>query len=203
MSNTDYDKIIGGDNGLGGLIRLLMYLLRHDTSESLKKDKDGYVKLADLVAHSSIKKKDTIVEDINTIISQNTEKGVKMFEIKGSGDSAKIKAFGKDEAVSRRRGSRKTGKSKTGSRKTGSRKTGSRKTGSRKTGSRKTGSRKTGSRKTGSRKSRKSLSRRRVSRKGKSRRTGSLRKSGSKKRGSRKRSSKSRHSQSSILNLLG
>ena len=110
------DDLYGGEKKLGGLIRLLMYLLRHDTSGALTKDKDGYVKVDDLVKHPSIKEPDTVLDDIKKVIEQNNEKGVKMFELKGTGSSMKIKAFPKDEtpAPSRRR-SRK--KSRKGSRK--------------------------------------------------------------------------------------
>ena len=144
-------------NGLGGLIRLLMYLLRHDTSDSLTKDKDGYVKLDDLVNHPNIKQKDTVIEDITKIIEQNKEKGIRMFEVKGSGDTAKIKAFGKDDPISRstKRGSRKKASRKKASRKKGPRKKASRKKASRKKASRKKASRKSGSRKKRSKTSRK------------------------------------------------
>ena len=145
MQNSWYnmDEFIGGKSPLGGLISLLMYLLRHDTSGALTKDKDGFVKVDDLVKHPNIKNKDTVMDDINKIIEQNNEKGIKMFELKGTGASMKIKAFGKEETVPsrrrrkssnidddvkpRRKGSRKS--SRKGSRKTvrkGSRK-GSRK----------------------------------------------------------------------------
>ena len=126
MKNSWYnmDDFIGGKSPLGGLINLLMYLLRHDTSGALSKDKDGYVKVDDLIKHPNIKNKDTVLDDIKKIIEQNKEKGITMFDLKGTGSSMKIKAFGKDEsapAPSRRsrKGSRKG--SRRGSRK-GSRK---------------------------------------------------------------------------------
>ena len=68
-----YDELFGGQKKLGGLIRLLMYLLRHDTSGALKKDKDGYVKVDDLIKHPNIKNPDTVLDDIKTIIDQNKE----------------------------------------------------------------------------------------------------------------------------------
>ena len=97
---------------LGGLIRLLMYLLRHDTSGTLQKDKDGFVKVDDLIKHPNIKEKDTVLDDIKTIISQNKEKGIKMFELKGSGASMKIKAFAKEDGpkASRRKSRRRSKK---------------------------------------------------------------------------------------------
>ena len=107
-----YDDLFGGQKKLGGLIRLLMYLLRHDTSGTLQKDKDGFVKVDDLIKHPNIKEKDTVLDDIKTIISQNKEKGIKMFELKGSGASMKIKAFAKEDGpkASRRKSRRRSKK---------------------------------------------------------------------------------------------
>ena len=108
-----YDELFGGQKKLGGLIRLLMYLLRHDTSGALKKDKDGYVKVDDLIKHPNIKNPDTVLDDIKTIIDQNKEKGIQMFDLKGTGSSMKIKAFAKKEnpaPAARRKSRRKSSK---------------------------------------------------------------------------------------------
>ena len=108
-----YDELFGGQKKLGGLIRLLMYLLRHDTSGTLKKDKDGYVKVDDLIKHPNIKNPDTVLDDIKTIIDQNKEKGIQMFDLKGTGSSMKIKAFAKKEnpaPAARRKSRRKSSK---------------------------------------------------------------------------------------------
>ena len=119
-----YDELFGGQKKLGGLIRLLMYLLRHDTSGALKKDKDGYVKVDDLIKHPNIKNPDTVLDDIKTIIDQNKEKGIQMFDLKGTGSSMKIKAFAKKEnpAAAARRKSRKKSSKKVSRRRKSSKK---------------------------------------------------------------------------------
>ena len=115
-----YDELFGGQKKLGGLIRLLMYLLRHDTSGTLKKDKDGYVKVDDLIKHPNIKNPDTVLDDIKTIIDQNKEKGIQMFDLKGTGSSMKIKAFAKKEnpaPAARRKSSKKVSRRRKSSKK--------------------------------------------------------------------------------------
>ena len=69
MDLGDYNSIIGGNSkNYGGLIKLLMYLLKHDDSGSIKKDKLNHHFAA--LAYDSYNKEDK-VENILFINSWN------------------------------------------------------------------------------------------------------------------------------------